>query len=200
LKIILISFPTILIKNHSLFRMWITKSNSPSKVEKELVEGCIQNDGKMQKALYDQYKNEMYSTAFRIIGDTDIAHDALQEAFINVFESLESFRFQSTLGAWIKTIVVRKAISKLKSVRQFDSLDVADKIETPETNFEFTAEELDNAIQSLPESAKAIFLLIEVEGYKHKEVAEMLGITKGTSKSQLNYSKKLLQKRLYEQI
>jgi RNA polymerase sigma-70 factor (ECF subfamily) len=178
--------------------MWLTRANNSSKLEREIVEGCIQNDRKMQKALFDRYKAAMYSTALRIVGDIDTAQDVLQEAFIDIFETIENYRFESTLGAWIKTIVVRKAISKLKVIRQFESLDAVEKVETPQNDFDFAAVDLEKAIQSLPESARAVFLLIEVEGYKHKEVAEMLGITEGTSKSQLNYSKKLLQKRLYE--
>lgn len=142
----------------------------------------------------------MYTTALRILGNTDTAHDALQEAFIDIFENISDFRFESTLGTWIKTIVIRKALRKLKIEHKHESLEKADKLETDERNTDFTAEELEKAILSLPESARAVFLLIEVEGYKHQEVAEMLNISIGTSKSQLNYSKKLLQKKLYERI
>jgi RNA polymerase sigma factor (sigma-70 family) len=180
--------------------MHLKTINKLSETEKEIVEGCINNDRKMQKALYDRYKSAMYSTAYRIVGEVELANDALQEAFIDIFEDIESFRAESTLGAWIKTIVVRKSINKLKAIRQFEPLEEADKMESSENNSGFTAEELEKAIQSLPDSARTIFLLVEVEGYMHKEVAEMLGVSEGTSKSQLNYSKKLLQRRLYERI
>jgi RNA polymerase sigma factor (sigma-70 family) len=180
--------------------MQLKITNKSSESEKELVKGCINNDRNIQKTLYDRYKNAMYSTAYRIIGNTEIAHDALQESFIDIFENIESYRFESTLGAWMKIIVVRKSIKKLKSIKEFETLEIADKIVSPEADCDFTAEELEKAIQSLPDSARAIFLLIEVEGYKHQEVAEILKISIGTSKSQLSYSKKLLQRRLYEKI
>ena len=162
------------------------------------MEGCKKNNRKVQKCLYDRYKNAMFTIALRITGNSDLAHDALQEAFIDIFESIGGFRFESSLGTWIKTIVIRKSIRRLKLERDHDQLDEAEGFEAIETDFDFTADDLDNAIHSLPESARAVFLLIEVEGYKHQEVAEILGINVGTSKSQLNYSKKLLQRRLYE--
>lgn len=165
-----------------------------------IVEGCRKNDRKIQKCLYDRYKNAMFTTALRITGDYDLAHDALQEAFIDVFESIGDFRFESTLGSWIKTIVIRKSIRRLKLEKEHEPLEEAEHFESIETDFDFTADDLDTAIHSLPESARTVFLLIEVEGYKHQEVAGILGISVGTSKSQLNYSKKLLQRRLYEKV
>ena len=180
--------------------MRLLQLNKQSKSEIELVNGCKQNERKMQKCLFDRYKNAMYTAALRITGNSDIAHDALQEAFIDVFESIGDFRFESSLGTWIKTIVIRKSLRKLKSERHFEPIEEADKLEVEDRDLEFTAEELEKAIHSLPDSAKTIFLLIEVEGYKHQEAAEILGISVGTTKSQLNYSKKLLRKRLYEKI
>jgi RNA polymerase sigma factor (sigma-70 family) len=180
--------------------MRLTRQYRLKETDTELVDGCKKNDRKVQKCLYDRYKSAMFTTALRITGDYDLAHDALQEAFIDVFESIGSFRFESSLGAWIKTIVIRKSLRQLKIEKDTDPLENAEHIEAVETDFDFTAEELDNAIHSLPESARAVFLLVEVEGYKHQEVAEILGVSVGTSKSQLNYSKKLLQRRLYERV
>jgi len=180
--------------------MQLMKQYRSQDADKELVEGCKQNDRKIQKCLYERYKNAMFTTALRITGDYYLAHDALQEAFIDVFESIGSFRFESTIGAWIKTIVVRKALHRLKLEFKHDLLDEAEKMEGPRSEIDFTADDLEKAIQSLPESARTVFLLIEVEGYKHQEVSEILGISIGTSKSQLNYSKKLLQRRLYEKV
>ena len=180
--------------------MRLIRQNKSSETDTEIVNGCRQNDRKVQKHLYDCYKNAMFTIAMRITGDYDLANDTLQEAFIDVFESIGDFRFESTLGAWIKTIVVRKSLRRLKLEKHHESLDEIETIEAVETDFDFTADDLEKAIHSLPESARAVFLLIEVEGYKHQEVAEMLGVSVGTSKSQLNYSKKLLQRRLYESV
>jgi RNA polymerase sigma factor (sigma-70 family) len=180
--------------------MRLIKLNKNPESEPELVKGCLNNERKAQKCLYDRYKTAMFSTALRITGDCDLANDALQEAFIDVFENIGDFRNESTLGAWIKTIVVRKSLRSLKFDKHHESLEEVKHIEDVEEDFDFTADDLDKAIKSLPESARAVFLLIEVEGYKHQEVVEILGISIGTSKSQLNYSKKLLQRRLYESI
>jgi RNA polymerase sigma factor (sigma-70 family) len=180
--------------------MRLIRTYNLSEPEAEIVAGCKKNDRKMQKALYDRYKNAMYSIAYRIAGNSDLAHDALQEAFIDIFENIDDFRFESTIGAWIKTIVVRKALRILKLEFQYETLEKAEKLTSIEDIPDFSADELDKAIQSLPGSSRAVFMLVEVEGYKHHEVAQILGISEGTSKSQLNYSKKLLQRRLYERV
>ena len=171
-----------------------------AEVEEELIKGCRRNDRKAQKTLYDRYKNAMFSTACRITGDYVLAQDALQEAFIDVFVSIGDYEAKSSVGAWIKTIVVRRALCRLKIEKRIEQIEIIEDVELNDEELNFTAEELDNAIKTLPESARAVFLLIEVEGYKHQEVAEMLSVSIGTTKSQLNYSKKLLKRRLYERF
>src|SRR5271157_4052473 len=94
-------------------------------VEIKLVHACIASDRKAQRTLYDRYKNAMYTSALRILGNTDEASDALQEAFIDVFGQLDHFRFESSLGAWIKTIVIRKALHRLKNLKITEPLDAA---------------------------------------------------------------------------
>ena len=118
--------------------MQLIRQYGSHETDKELVDGCRQNDRKVQKRLYEKYKNAMFSTTLRITGDYDMANDALQEAFIDVFESIDDFRFESTLGAWIKTIVVRKALHRLKLEKHHETLDEIESIETIETDFDFT--------------------------------------------------------------
>ena len=96
------------------------------------------------------------------------------------------------------TIAIRKAIRFLKRNRDFDSIDGHLDIKSEDWNGDFTAEHLDIAIKSLPEKARAVFVAYAIEGYKHKEIAEMMDISEGTSKSTLNYSKKLLRSKLKE--
>jgi RNA polymerase sigma factor (sigma-70 family) len=165
----------------------------------KLVKECLQGNRLAQRTLYEKYKKAMYTIAYRILGNTDDAHDALQEAFISVFNHLSEFGFRSTLGAWIKKIVINCSLQLLKKNRHFDLLPEETISEIPvEWVDDFTAEMLDCAIRSLPDKARVVFLLIEVEGYKHQEVAELLNIHEGTSKSQLYYAKTLLQKKLKE--
>lgn len=166
--------------------------------EIELIDACIKHDRKAQKHLYEKYCKVMYTVTFRILNDYDNSNDALQEAFIEVFKNISSFRNESSLGSWIKAIVVRKALGKLKVESKFESLESIINTEVYDWKDGFTAEYLNRAILSLPDGARAIFTLIEVEGYSHREVADLLNISEGTSKSQLYYSKQLLQKKIKE--
>ena len=169
-----------------------------SMTEKELIQACLQNERLAQKELYDRYNKAMYSSAYRITNDFELANDVLQEAFIKIFKNLAKFRQESTLGAWIKTIVVRTALSKIKKQKTFDELEEHHTKDWIDWGDFLNAEYLERAIQALPEGYRAVFLLIEVEGYSHKEVAEMLKISTGSSKSQLFYAKKRLRAMLKE--
>lgn len=134
----------------------------------------------------------MFTIAYRIVNDYDIANDVLQEAFIQIFKDIKQFRGDSTIGAWIKTIVVRTAIRKFKKEVSYSQLGAHQNGENISWPEEMKGEDLEKAILSLADGCRTIFLLIEVEGYKHKEVAELLNISEGTSKSQLYYAKKQL--------
>ncbi len=172
-----------------------------SMTETELIKGCLANNRLAQKTLYDKYKRGMYTVAYRITGEFDMANDALQEAFIQVFRGLAKFRGESTLGAWIKTIVVRAAIKKVKKKVHFEQIeDHTQGAGFIDWGDFLNAEYLEKAINSLPEGYRAVFTLVEVEGYQHKEVAEMLGISAGTSKSQLYHAKRKLRTILKDQI
>lgn len=163
----------------------------------DIVEACIKNNRKAQKQLFDQNKDAMFTIAYRILGNHEDAADALQEGFINVFLSLKTFKGNSTIGAWIKTIIIRTSIKQLRKQMQFDTLE--DNLYAEESFYfddGLTGETLENAILSLDSGYRTVFLLVEVEGYKHKEVAEMLNISEGTSRSQLYKAKRALQKKL----
>ncbi len=175
----------------------LTKHRRKSQLtELQLIEGCCRNKRKYQKLLYEQYCDAMFTIAYRIVKDMDLANDVLQEAFIQVFRDIKQFRQDSTIGAWIKTIVVRNAIKKLKKEEDFIPIDHHSNGEIISWPDEMRGEDLEKAIMSLPSGYRTIFLLVEVEGYKHREVAEILNISEGTSKSQLYNAKKQLQKLL----
>ncbi|MBR9921748.1 MAG: RNA polymerase sigma factor [Bacteroidetes bacterium] len=161
--------------------------------EAELIKACMENDQLAQRKLYDQYKRAMFTICYRITGDYEQAQDVLQEGFVKVFRGLPSFRGDSTLGAWIKTIIVRTAYGKLRSRKMFfEPLDNVPADEVVDWGDFLQAEYLEKAILSLPDGYRTVFTMIEVEGYSHKEVAEMMGISTGTSKSQLFYAKRKL--------
>ncbi len=168
--------------------------------ELDLIEGCLKNDRSKQKRLYYKYCDAMYTVAYRILNDHEEANDVLQESFIQVFLKMNQFRKESTLGAWIKMIVVRTTLKHLKEKKTFESIE-----NYTDDNVDFIpgvvdGKILEKVILSLPAGYRTIFLLVEVEGYKHKEVAEMLNITEGTSKSQLFYAKKLLKEKLKNEL
>jgi RNA polymerase sigma-70 factor (ECF subfamily) len=179
--------------------MKVIRNNTPFQVpdlERDLVTRCLSGDRQAQRQLYDRYKDAMYTLCYRISNDHEQAADALQEAFIGVFRGLPAYRYASTLGAWIRTIVVRTAYKKLRREVSHEPLETASGHETLDWGVHLDAEILEKAIQSLPAGYRAVFVLIEVEGYSHKEAAELLGISVGTSKSQLYYAKRQLQQKL----
>ncbi len=172
-----------------------------SMTETELVQSCLRDDRIAQKNLYDKYRKAMFTLAYRITGDFESANDVLQEGFVKVFRGLASFRGESTLGAWIKTIVVRTAYSHIRKEKIFfESVDNLPPSSKVDWGHYLDAEYLEKAILSLPEGFRTVFVLVEVEGYGHKEVAELLGISEGTSKSQLFYAKKRLREILKDQV
>lgn len=161
--------------------------------EAELVDACRKMDRRAQKELYDRYSRAMYTAAYRVTGDFDLANDVLQEGFLKIFQKLHTFRGESTVGAWIKVIIVRTALSRIKREPITETLPANFNNEQIDWGqHDLDLDYLEKAIQRLPSGYRSVFLLIEVEGYSHKEVAEMLGITMGTSKSQLFYAKKKL--------
>jgi RNA polymerase sigma factor (sigma-70 family) len=165
---------------------------------KKIVQGCLKNDRYSQKKLFEKYKDAMYTLAFRILRNEELASDAVQEGFIQVFTSMDNYRFEATLGSWIKTIVIRSALKILKNEPLANNVEPDVMNLTVEWDMNLTGEMLDKAISQLSPGYRTVFLLIEVEGYTHKEVSEILNISEGTSKSQLSRAKVILQQKLKE--
>lgn len=162
--------------------------------EQQLIEKCILGERGAQYQLYERYNKAMYTTAYRISGNFETAGEVLQDAFLQVFRHIGDFERRSTIGAWIKAIVVRTALRKLER-RKAPFLEMPDQYAEEAIAWGTSAldtDYLERAIQSLPEGARAVFVLAEVEGFAHKEIADLLGISEGTSKSQLHCAKKRL--------
>ena len=166
--------------------------------EHQLIQSCLANDRNAQRLLYERYKRAMFTLAVRVVGDHEVAAEVLQDAFLKVFRHLTDFQQRSTLGSWIKTIVVRTAITYLRKKQlPTESLDYrsdADPLDWGTSPLD--TEYLERAIQNLPEGYRAVFVLAEVEGFSHREIGGLLGISEGTSKSQLFYAKKRLRETL----
>jgi RNA polymerase sigma-70 factor (ECF subfamily) len=181
----------------SLDKKGLPANKTCTVTEKQLIEKCLRHDRSAQRQVYDNYRRAMYTSAYRITGDFELAGEVLQDAFLSVFRNLDKFEQRSTLGAWIKSIVVRTALKKVERRRQFETLpdDYSDQqIDWGTQPIE--ADYLEQAIQNLPNGFRSVFVLAEIEGYNHREIAEMLQISEGTSKSQLFYAKKRLREML----
>lgn len=139
----------------------------------------------------------MYNVGYRIVRDEEEAQDVLQEAFISAFKNLSHYRGDSTFGSWLKRIVVNKAINAVKrrKMERFPDENQLEPIEEENdlfADFSFTVDRVKNAIQMLPDGYRMVLSLYLLEGYDHGEIAEILGISESTSKSQFNRSKKKL--------
>lgn len=167
--------------------------------EKKLVKNALTGDGRAQKALYDRYAPKMLGVCRQYIKDVHYAEDVMINGFVKVFKHLHSFGHKGSFEGWVRKIMVRESISYLRK-RQFVVFD--DDLLTTAENPVATAEDVEGVahiqalIDALPEGYKMVFVLYVVEGYKHHEIAEMLGISEGTSKSQLFKARKLLQENL----
>ncbi|MFT5723483.1 MAG: RNA polymerase sigma factor (sigma-70 family) [Bacteroidia bacterium] len=161
---------------------------------KTLLQRCLDGERVAQKELYHTYCKAMYTLAYRITNDPDQANDVLQEAFIDVFRNLKSYKASGTLGSWIKTIVVRKATKQHMFDQRFETFEA--KHDVGVDYHQFTSTVLEKEIFRLPEGYRTVFTLVEIEGYKHAEIAKMLNISESTSRTQLYHAKKTLQKRL----
>jgi len=164
----------------------------------QLIQQCLEHDRLAQKELYNRYKTAMYTLAYRMTNDFGLADEVLQDAFLQAFRYLHTFRQDSTFGAWLKTIVVRTAYKKLKRTVHFEAIEqhMEDRIDWGN---HLDMDYLEQAIQALPTGYRSVFILIEIEGYTHQETGEILGISAGTSKSQLYHAKKRLRAFLKKQ-
>ena len=156
----------------------------------------------MQKLLYDLYAPKMLMVSMRYSKVKSEAEDILQEAFIKVYEKIRSFRGESTLGFWIKRIVVNTALNYHRSkLFLYPMVDVENLKEDHYSDISLSnyhLEELLAMIQDLPSGCQVIFNLYAIEGFKHNEIAKMMDISEGTSKSQYSRAKALLREKLIE--
>lgn len=168
--------------------------------EEELLQGCREGKRSAQHELYQRYAKAMYAICLRYTKTTPEAEDVLQEACVKVFSKIDSFKGESTLGYWIKRIVINTALnhqrSKLYLYPMVDVEEMNDRSGVETTLSSYNYQELLEMITSLPDGSQVIFNLYAIEGYKHQEIAKMLGISEGTSKSQYARAKQLLQKKL----
>ena len=170
--------------------------------EADIITGCKANDAKAQKLLYDTYSAVLFGICLRYASDYNEAEDILQEAFIKIMTKIDSYLGQGSFEGWMKRIVVNTAIThyhqsgKHKHHYELEEIQSTSMAPREFSDYEFTAEEMMNVIKDLPDGYRMVFNMYAIEGYKHKEIAEMMGVDVSTSKSQYSRARKLIQRRL----
>jgi len=166
----------------------------------ELVEGCVRNESKTQEMLFKTFSSKMLAVCLRYVASREEAEDVLQNGFIKVFRKISSYRNQGSLEGWIKRIMVNTALDELRkgnSLRFAESIDSDTQIASHYVSMEqLEAKDLMKMIQSLPKGFRTVFNLYAIEGYSHKEIGEILGVSESTSKSQYSRARAYLQKML----
>ena len=172
--------------------------------EKQIIEGCKNRSRKAQKMLFDKYSPMLFPICMRYTKSKQEAEDLLQESFIKIFSNIEHYDEIGTFEGWLKRIVINSAISIHKQNFKYyfhenvDELNIEDEFEPETPDFDYSLSDLMKIINELPDGYRIIFNMAVIEDYKHKEIADILDIDIGTSKSQLSRAKKMLQKRLTE--
>ncbi len=173
--------------------------------ESDLIKGCIEGDRRMQEELYRRFSPKMYAVCLRYAGNSDDARDLLQEGFIKVYKNLHRFRAEGSFEGWIRRVFVNTSIEYFRK-KSIQLSSVSDKEENTIEDADISAidalaeKDIINIIQELSPGYRAVFNLYVVEGYSHKEISEMLGISEGTSKSQLARAKSVLQKKISQYL
>lgn len=169
--------------------------------ERELLEACKRGDRTAQKKLYDSLAAKMFAICLRYMGQRDAAEDVLQEGFITLFSRLDSYSGEGSFEGWARKIFVNTALMEL---RKKDALKMSEDLETAwNVSSDGVSQvqsvgyrELLKLIASLPPGYRTVFNLSVIEGYSHKEIAQTLGITEATSRSQLQRARVMLQEKI----
>lgn len=164
----------------------------------QLIKKCINGERAAQSRLYNLFSAKMYGVCLRYASDEMEAQDMLQEGFVKVYDNLKSYRFEGSFEGWIRRVIVNTSISYLrKQKKKFTSLeDATEQSIDPEIISEMQADDLVEVIRSLPNGFRTVFNMYAIEGYSHKEIASMLDISIGTSKSQYSRARKILIEKL----
>lgn len=166
--------------------------------DSDLIKGCIAGDRRIQETLYRQFSPKMYAVCLRYSGNADDAQDLLQEGFIKVFNNIHRFRSEGSFEGWIRRIFVNTSIEHFRKKTNLYTISEAEEntIENKDLSVLDNLSEKDimGLVQELSPGYRTVFNMYVVEGYSHKDIGTLLGISEGTSKSQLARAKGILQK------
>lgn len=166
--------------------------------EKDLILQAAENNRHAQHQIYSKFSPKMLSVCRQYVKDVHQAEDIMITAFMKVFTNLKNFENKGSFEGWIRRIMVNESISFIRAQKRVSFLEDEYYREESFNNIEsnLSVDDIQSLIDSLPDGYKMIFNLYAIEGYKHKEIAEMLGINEGTSKSQLSHARKMLQEQI----
>ncbi len=172
------------------------------KNETKLIAGAAKNNRDAQQELYKKYSGKMLSVCRMYVKDLHHAEEVMLNGFFKVFKHISNFNNDGSFEGWIRKIMIREAISFLRSKKDIEFPEEIKETESHSFNnihSEIEVEHIQQLIDALPEGYKVVFVMYAIEGYKHQEISKMLNITEGTSKSQLFKARKMLQEKLKTQ-
>jgi RNA polymerase sigma-70 factor (ECF subfamily) len=163
--------------------------------ENEIIQLAVENNRQAQRRIYTQFSPKMLGICRQYVKDIHQAEDIMISAFMKVFVNLKNFENKGSFEGWIRRIMVNECISYIRVQKKVSFLEEEHYFEDSFNNIEsqFSVDDIQFLIDSLPDGYKMVFNLYAIEGYKHREIATMLGINEGTSKSQLSQARKMLQ-------
>ncbi|MCB0476620.1 MAG: RNA polymerase sigma factor [Crocinitomicaceae bacterium] len=175
-----------------------------SLTEEDIVKGCYDNSPKAQKMLYERFASKMLGVVLRYAKDEDEAYDILQDGFVKVFSKIHSFNMEGSLEGWIRRIMVNTALDQYRKNKKYQKDvkldDVSFFLEHDDFIVEsLAANDLMKIINAMPRGYRIVFNMFAVEGYSHKEIADKLGVSENTSKSQYSRARQFVKKILEEQ-
>jgi RNA polymerase sigma factor, sigma-70 family len=181
-----------------------TSENVTTFTEQQMIALCKRGDRAAQKALFDSLSKKMFPLCIRYMGDRDAAEDVLQEGFISLFSKLDSYSGEGSFEGWARKVFVNTALMTLRRndvMKQTEDIEIARNVTGSETSAlqDMSYKELLDVVAELPPGFRTVFNLFLVEGYSHKEISEILGISEATSRSQLQRARVMLQNKIKRQ-
>ena len=170
--------------------------------DQQIIEGCVRHDRRSQQVLYDKYSRYLLGVCLRYSTDKEEAEDILQESLLKIYFNIKEYSGTGSFTGWLRKVAVNTAITHYhKNLKHRYHIDIDEyvSVETGVTSFEedfFTSDELFKVLNELPAGYRMVFNLYAVEGYKHKEIAEILSIDTNTSKSQYSRAKAVIRDKL----
>jgi RNA polymerase sigma-70 factor (ECF subfamily) len=167
--------------------------------ENETIALAVKNNRQAQQCIYSKYASKMLSVCRQYIKDIQLAEDVMITAFMKVFVNLERFENKGSFEGWIRRTMINECISFIRVQKKVhfieDNTVIFENVDN-DSDIQFSIEDIQSLIDSLPDGYKIVFNLFVIEGYKHKEIASMLGINEGTSKSQFAHARRILKSQI----